>query len=284
VILLDDTGEEVGFNRVGEIAIKSCYLSPGYWRKPDLTRAVFLPDPAGGNTRIYRTGDLGRMRPDGCLEHVGRKDFQVKVRGYRVEVAEIEATLLNLAGITEAVVMALENEPGETALVAYVVPEPGKAPTARELRSLLNEKLPQHMVPQSFVMLGALPLTPNGKVDRRALPAPDLLGSRAEDDYVAPRDPLEEQLAKIWGQVLGLDPEHVGVHDNFFELGGHSLVATRVVSRVREVFEVELAVLSLFEEPTIAGLAERIGVMQQSSHSVSTIVAPDPDDLEELRF
>jgi acyl carrier protein len=166
-------------------------------------------------------------------------------------------------------------------LVAYIVPEHEHAPVVSELRGYLRERLPEYMVPSSFAALEELPLTPNGKVDRRALPAPDPSGFQAETEFVGPRDALEKDLVGVWEGVLRL--ERVGVHDDFFGLGGHSLLATRVVSRVREVFGVELPLLSLFEEPTVAGLAERIRVMQQS-RSASSTVALGSDDLEEVRF
>ena len=252
ILLLDDEGEAVGFDQVGEIAIKSRYTSPGYWRRPDLTRAAFITDPQDEGERIYRTGDLGYMQPDGCLVVTGRNDFRVKIRGFRIEVAEIELALRGLTKVKEAAVVAHEDQRGEKQLVAYVVPEPEQAPTTSELRDFLKDKLPDYMVPSAFVVLDALPLTPNGKLDRLALPAPSLARPELDTNFVAPRNALEEQLVEIWEEVLGV--ERVGIHDDFFELGGHSLRATRVVSRVREVFQVELPLLSLFEEPTIAGL------------------------------
>jgi amino acid adenylation domain-containing protein len=256
VLLLDDAGEEVGLNQIGEIAIKSRYLSPGYWRRPDLTRAAFQSDPQGGSERIYRTGDLGRLLADGCLVHLGRKDFQVKVRGHRIEVAEIEMALLDLGSIKETVVVALEDTPGDTRLVAYIVANQGQAPMVGDLRRSLKERLPEYMVPAAFVFLDALPLMPNGKVDRRALPAPGSARPALEDAFVAPRTPVEEAVAGIWAQVLGL--EQVGIQDNFFELGGHSLLATRIMSRVRRAFRVELPLHRFFEAPTVAELAQAI--------------------------
>ena len=161
-------------DHVGEIAIKSRYTSPGYWRRPDLTRAAFITDPQDEGERIYRTGDLGYMRPDGCLVVTGRNDFRVKIRGFRIEVAEIELALRGLTKIKEAAVVAHEDQSGEKQLVAYVVPEPEQVPSTSELRGFLKDKLPDYMVPSAFVVLDALPLTPNGKLDRLALPAPEL--------------------------------------------------------------------------------------------------------------
>jgi amino acid adenylation domain-containing protein len=253
VLLLDEAGREVEVDAVGQIAVKSRYLSLGYWRRPDLNQARFLPDPSGGGEHVYLTGDLGRMHGDGCLVHVGREDFQVKIRGNRVEVGEIETALLDHHGVKEAVVVPREDQADETRLVAYVVPAQAATPTIGDLRRLLQARLPDYMVPSAFVLLDALPLTPNGKVDRRALPAPDQARPSLDDTFVAPRTPVEEGLAAIWAQALGV--EQVGIHDNFFDLGGHSLLATQVMSRLRNTFQVELPLRSLFDAPTVAGLA-----------------------------
>src|SRR3990172_3600280 len=253
VFLLDDSGEAVGSEQVGEIAVRSRYLAVGYWRNPELTESRFVPDPDGEGQRIYLTGDLGRMAPDGCLYHLGRKDFQVKVRGYRVEVSEIETVLLEHPAVTEVAVVGREVETGDRRLVAYFVPTGQPPGSVRELRSFLKERLPDYMIPSAFVMLRALPLTPNGKVDRLALPAPE--GTRPElgTPFAAPRTPVEEELAGIWSEVLGLD--QVGIHEDFFELGGHSLLATQVISRVMQRFQVEVPLPSLFEAPTVADMA-----------------------------
>jgi acyl-coenzyme A synthetase/AMP-(fatty) acid ligase/acyl carrier protein len=255
VLLLDDAGKESGSAHVGEIAVKSRYLSPGYWRKPELTAAAFSDAEMGGE-RIYRTGDLGRLAPDGCLEHLGRKDFQVKIRGHRVEVGEIETALLDLEMIKEAVVVAQADGSGDQRLVAYVVPHHRPGPTVNALRRALKEKLPDYMTPAAFVLLDALPLTPNRKVDRRALPAPDHTRPELGNPFVAPRSAIEETLANIWAHVLGL--KQVGVHDNFFELGGHSLSATQVISRVLETYNIELSMRSFFEAATVAAMADAI--------------------------
>ncbi|MFQ5852527.1 MAG: amino acid adenylation domain-containing protein [Candidatus Binatia bacterium] len=250
VLLLDEDNKQAGYNEVGEIVIRSRYLSPGYWRDPDRTQATFVPVPEGSNERMYRTGDLGRRRPDGSYEHLGRKDSRVKVRGYRIEITEIEIVLLDLDLIKEAVVVVHGNFPGEQRLVAYTVPNGYPAPTVSKLRGFLKEKLPDYMIPSAFVMLDALPLTPTGKVDRQALPPPGKYRPELDTPCVAPRTPIEEELAKIWAEVLSLD--QVGIHDNFFDLGGHSLAATRVISRVIKTFKVELPIRSLFESPTVA--------------------------------
>ena len=253
VLILNETGEVVGFNQIGEIAVRSHYLSPGYWGKPELTRKAFSWDPKGGAQRIYRMGDLGRMRPDGCLEFLGRKDFQVKIRGYRVELSEVEAGLHNLDSVGEAVVVAQESQAGEQRLVAYVVPTSQPGPTTSSLRSALVEILPDYMIPAIFMVLDQLPLTLNGKLVRSALPAPGRTRPDLATSFVSPQTPLEETLADIWAQVLEL--EQVGIHDNFFDLGGHSLLATRITSRVLNHLQVELSPKTLFEAPTVAGMA-----------------------------
>ena len=253
VLLLDGGGERVGFNEVGEIAVKSRDLAVGYWRNPALTRAVFLPDPMGANQRIYLTGDLGRMRPDGCLTHVGRKDFQVKIRGYRIELGEIEAALLNLYVVKQAVVVARGNEAGDDCLTAYVVPSVNPRPTMSALRRALAKRLPDYMIPAAFVVVDSLPLLLNGKVDRRALPAPGRTRPELEVPFVSPRTPIEEALAGIWAEALGID--QVGVVDNFFDLGGHSLLAGRVISRMRDTFQMDVPIQSFLEAPTVADIA-----------------------------
>ncbi len=256
ILLLDDHGREVQAGQVGEIAVKSRYLALGYWRRPDLTRSRFLVDPEGGAERIYLTGDLGRMGADGCLHHMGRKDFQVKIDGHRVEIAEIEATLMDLDEVKEAAVVALEKRPGDRRLAAYVVPNRCPAPTVSELRRHLAEKIPDYMIPSTFTMLDALPLTPTGKVDRRALPDPGRERPELPHPYVGPRTPLEEMLAAMWAEVL--DVERVGIRDDFQDLGGHSLAAMSLASRVRGRFHVDVSLRAFFGTPTVAGLATAI--------------------------
>jgi acyl carrier protein len=256
ILLLNDDGEQLGFNDIGEIAVKSRYLSPGYWHRPDLTQAVFRPDPEGSDERTYRTGDLGHMLPDGCLVHLGRKDDQVKIRGYRVEVDEIEMVLIEHPAIKEAVVVAQADQRGDQRLVAYLVPNTQPAPTITGMRHFLAERLASYMIPSAFVTLDALPLAPNGKVNRRALPEPGSARPELEVAFVAPRTPAEALLAEIWSEVLGLD--HVGVDDRFLEFGGNSLLATQIISRIINRFQVELPLRSLFEAPTVASMAVAI--------------------------
>ncbi len=246
----------------GDLYIGGGCLADGYAREPELTAHKFIPDPwsmvPGG--RLYRTGDRARHRPDGNLEFLGRRDNQVKIRGFRIELGEIETTLAALAGVREAVVVVRPNTSNDLRLVAYVV---GDA-AAETLRESLRERLPDYMVPAAFVTLAALPLTPNGKVDRKALLSPEAAPEwqRSEATYLPPRTPVEEVLAGIWAEVLGL--ERVGAADHFFDLGGHSLLATRVMARVRSVFGIEVPLRDLFEAPTLASLAVRIEAIRQA--------------------
>ncbi|MFC1716326.1 AMP-binding protein [Candidatus Poribacteria bacterium] len=253
VLLLNEAGEKVSSGQVGEVAVRSRYISRGYWGKPDLTRAKFLPDPDGGDERTYLTGDLGRILPDVGLVHLGRKDSQAKIRGYRVEVAEIETALLNLDSIKEAVVIAKEDHYDNQRLVAYLVSDKQPGPNVTKIRRALAETLPEYMLPSVFVTLAALPLTETGKIDRRSLPVPGTARPELENPLVAPRTPTEETLAAIWAEVLGL--EQVGVEDSFFDLGGHSLLATRIVSRTIKEFQVDVPLRSILQSSTVADMA-----------------------------
>ena len=260
IVLLDQAGRAVGANQIGEIAVRSKHLGLGYWRRPELTQGVFISDPDGGEERLYLTGDLGMMRADGCLIHMGRKDFQVKIRGNRVEVTEIETALLALGSIRAAVVHAQADDGGEPRLVAYVVPAEGETPTISELRRSLALGLPDYMMPSAFVFLETIPVVPNGRVDRSALPAPNYERPTLDVPYVGPTTPIELELANIWAAVLHV--EKVGLHDNFFERGGHSLAATRVVSQVIKQFQIEVPLQSLFQSPTVAEMAAVIAEHQ----------------------
>ncbi len=253
ISLLDDNGNSVGYNQVGEIVVRSRFLSPGYWRRPDLTDAKFQPDPHDPEKRLYYTGDLGLMLPDGCLIHKGRKDLRVKIHGYGVEISEVEQALRRHEFIKDAVVVAGQDESGESRLMAYYVCSRPPAVTLTQLRSFLTKDLPDYMIPSVFVPLDSMPLLPTGKVDRYALPDPGKERPELDTPYVAPRTGIEQKLRRIWTEVLGLD--QIGVHDNFFELGGHSLAATRVVSQVIKTFQLELPLQSLFQSPTVAEMA-----------------------------
>ncbi|HEV8581883.1 MAG TPA: amino acid adenylation domain-containing protein, partial [Thermoanaerobaculia bacterium] len=258
--LLDRDMRSVGPGEEGELYLGGAGLSRGYLDRPDLTAQRYVPNPyaAAPGERLYATGDLVRFRPAGEMDCLGRIDFQVKIRGFRVELGEVEAALDRAPGVADAVVVARELESRadvvEKILVAYVVPSPGTSLDVAALRVHLQASLTDAMVPAHFVVLPELPLSPNGKVDRKALPEPDLTAT--PEAWVPPRTPLEERLAGIWAEVLGLP--RVSIEDDFFVLGGHSLLATRVLSRVHRSLGVELTQRTLFEQPTVAGLAAAI--------------------------
>jgi acyl carrier protein len=288
----------------GELYIGGDGLARGYLKRPDLTAERFVPDPFSatgypqGGARLYRTGDLVRYRHDGTIEFFGRIDQQIKLRGYRIELGEIEAVLRQQPEVRDAAVLVREDRPGDQRLVAYLVenqeprtteqtedpgstssssPVPetamvdgagsqkGKERTAELLANALRARLPEYMIPSAFVLLDALPLTPNGKLDRKALPAPDRSHSSGDGSFVPPRTPAEEMIAGVWSATLGV--ERVGVHDNFFALGGHSLMATQVVSRLKQVMNLDLPLRLLFEAPTVAAFATRLAA-QQADNSI----------------
>jgi amino acid adenylation domain-containing protein len=258
IYILDQALEVVPVGVAGELYIGGEGVVRGYLKQAEITGARFLPDAfsAAGGNRLYRTGDLARYRENGRIEFLGRVDHQVKIRGYRIELGEIEAELGAHPAVSQRVVIAHEDEAGDKRLVAYVVYEGENRPGPEELRNYLKERLPEYMTPWWFVALEELPLTPNGKVDRRALPAPDVKGTDGEDGRLAPRTPVEEIVAGIFEELL--KPGRVGIHDNFFELGGHSLLAMKLISRIRASLGTEIGVRSVFEFPTVEGLAGRI--------------------------
>ncbi len=252
--LLDHQMQPVPVGVPGDLYVGGADLARGYLNRPDLTADRFVPDPFGmPGSRLYKTGDMGRYSHDNNFEFVGRLDHQVKVRGYRVELGEIERALFAHPAVRKNVVVMREDGPGDKRLVAYVVPGGNVSPTVSELRRCLKQKLPEYMIPASFVVLNELPLTPNGKIDRSALPAPDRSRRGLEGIFEAPRTPVEQEVARIWCEVLNL--EEVSVHDNFLDLGGQSLLATRIVSRLQRVLQTELTVRNLFENPTIASFS-----------------------------
>ncbi|MEM9271366.1 MAG: amino acid adenylation domain-containing protein [Cyanobacteria bacterium P01_F01_bin.143] len=259
ILLLNKAG--IDGQIYGEIAIKSPYVALGYWQKPELTQKVFLSDPQNQNIKIYRTGDLGRLRTDGSIEFLGRKDFQVKIRGFRIELGEIEAALQRHPQIQQSVVIPREDNPGEKQLVAYLVLSSGSCKSG-QIRDFLQEQLPDYMLPSTFVILEDLPLTPSKKIDRRALPIPEE-NLAQEPTWNGPRNALELQLTQIFKEILKLDS--VGVQDNFFELGGHSLLAVRLMAKIQQQFGVMLPLATLFQSSTIEKLAT---ILQQQQESV----------------
>ncbi|HEY0378532.1 MAG TPA: condensation domain-containing protein, partial [Pyrinomonadaceae bacterium] len=274
IYLLDAQHEPVPIGVSGEIYIGGEGLARGYLNRPELTAERFIPHPFSRDegARLYRTGDLGRYKAGGEIEYLGRADRQVKLRGYRIELGEVEAALRRHPSVKDAVVTAREDEANNKSLVAYCVLSDSHDSTVgetwrNELRHFLRESLPEYMVPSAFVQLDQLPLTPNGKVDRAALPALEHATGESAG-HVEPQSPVQELLAGIWAEILKVP--RVSVHDNFFELGGHSLLATQLVSRVREVFRLEVPLRLLFERPTVALLAESIETLLHDSQSVST--------------
>lgn len=256
--LLDARQRPVPIGVAGEIFVGGGGVVRGYLNRPELTSERFPADPFSTlpGARLYRSGDLGRYTSDGELEYLGRIDHQVKIRGFRIELGEIETVLGQHPAVREVVVLAREDEPGDKRLVAYLTPQAGEAPGVSDLRSFAKDRLPEYMLPAAFMLLEALPLTPHGKVDRRALPKPETSRPELETEYVAPRSEVEQQIAAIWREVLGV--ERVGVEDNFFDLGGHSLLVVQVHERLRATFGVDLPLTDLFKYTTVAGQARRM--------------------------
>jgi len=257
LLLLDPHGAPVPVGVPGEIHVGGAGVARGYLNRDELTAERFLPDPyspTGG--KLYRSGDLARRLENGELEYIGRIDNQVKLRGYRIELGEIEAVLAAHPDVTECAVIAREDIPGDKRLVAYLVTDKS---STEHFRAHLKRDLPDYMIPAHFVSLPKLPLTVNGKLDRKALPAPDLEASDSRTEHVAPRTPTESRIASIWGEALGIDSP--GVNDNFFDLGGHSMKAAQIVTKLRSTLDVEIGMRHLFEQPTIAGLAEIVDML-----------------------
>lgn len=258
VYVLDERMEPVPIGVPGELYIGGDGLARGYLGRPDLTAEKFVPDPFGDapDSRLFRTGDLARWRPDGNLEHLGRVDDQVKIRGFRVELGEVEATLVAHPAVQSAALVARDDVTASKRLIAFIVPHQQPGPTTGELRDYLAARLPEYMVPSAFVPLEHLPLTPSGKVDRKALPVTSTTRLPQGTPFHAPRTDDEEVVARIWADALGL--ERVSVHDNFFGLGGDSLLAMSVVARVQHAIQVELPVIVLFTAPTVAEMASTL--------------------------
>ncbi|XVQ85649.1 non-ribosomal peptide synthase/polyketide synthase [Microbispora siamensis] len=276
VYVLDEGLQPVPTGVVGEMYVAGAGLARGYLGRPGLSAERFVADPYGpAGSRMYRTGDLARRSPDGSLAYAGRADDQVKIRGFRIELGEIESAILELPEVAQAAVVVREDRPGDRRLAAYLVGRGAGAgadadAVVRRVREHLAATLPGHMVPAAFVPLDRLPLTPNGKLDRRALPAPE---STAGAGGRAPRTPREEILCGLFADVLGV--ARVGVDESFFELGGHSLLVTRLISRIRSVLGAELPVRTLFESPTVAGLAERIDEARGARLALTAAARPE---------
>jgi non-ribosomal peptide synthetase component F len=288
--VLDAELRPVPAGAVGELYISGVSVARGYLGRPGLTAERFVadPDPARPGTRAYRTGDLVRRRPDGNLEFLSRADDQIKVRGFRIEPAEIEATIVRHPQVAQAVVAVVQPAPGDRRLVAYLVPQPRTRLNLIDIRRFLVRELPPQFVPSAFVPLDRLPLSPNGKVDRERLPAPSDERPELTEELVLPRSDTERQLAAIVADVLGVTL--VGVDDNFFELGGDSILAIQVAARAQEQ-HLAVTPLDLFEHPTVAGLADLAETEQTNSAEVSagddtapapgattTSAAPTPTD------
>ncbi|MBD2816128.1 amino acid adenylation domain-containing protein, partial [Xenorhabdus sp. Flor] len=270
IYILDPHGQPVPLDAIGEIYIAGVGVARGYLNRPELTAERFLPDPfsADPGARMYKTGDLGRWRSDGNIDYLGRNDFQVKLRGFRIEPGEIEAKLMQCHGVKDAVVLVREDEPNQKRLVAYLCPLAGGELIPAELRQQLAQHLADYMLPSAFVTLEAFPLTPNGKLDRQALPAPDLSAVVARG-YEAPFSETEIILAQIWQDLLKV--EQVGRYDHFFELGGHSLLAVQLTSRVRQTLARELPIQQLFTCPLLADLAQ---VLTHASATEQIVISP----------
>ncbi|HEX7333556.1 MAG TPA: amino acid adenylation domain-containing protein [Pyrinomonadaceae bacterium] len=272
VWVLDQQGRIAPVGVAGELYIGGDGLALGYLGRPELTAEKFVPHPYSreAGARLYRTGDLVRYRSDGNVEFLRRMDQQVKVRGFRVELGEIESVLNEYWAVVESVVVDSKDSSENTRLIAYVVLEEGVEATSSELLSFLQEKLPSYMLPAAFITIKEIPLTANGKVDRRALPVPDEIEVEMGADFIAPRNDMEELVAEIWRDILGLT--QVGVESNFFDLGGHSLLATRVMNKIRERTGVELPLRVLFESPTVASLAAKLEEAQPKDSEMGRIL------------
>jgi amino acid adenylation domain-containing protein len=266
--VVDRNLQPVPVGVAGELCIGGDGLARGYLKRPELTAEKFPPDPFSGKpgARIYKTGDLVRFKGDGKIEFLGRMDHQVKIRGFRIEIGEIEAALNRHPGVKTAAVTARDDSAGGKRLVAYVAPkhdhdgmdDPKSAggKLISSLRDWLKSKMPEYMVPSDFVLLEAMPLTPNGKIDRKALPAPDLVRAESSSSYVAPRSPTEQLLSEIWARELGL--EKAGVNDNFFDIGGHSLLLVRVQASLCKALNAKVSIVEMFQYPTIRSLASHL--------------------------
>jgi amino acid adenylation domain-containing protein len=282
IYILDSLQQPTPIGVPGEICIGGAGVARGYLNRPELTTERFVADPFAGNSaRMYRTGDLGRFRPDGVIQCLGRLDHQVKLRGFRIELGEIENVIMQFRGVRQAVADVKSSHSGDKRLVGYLVLEHGIEPGLGELRAFLKTKLPEYMVPATFMVLEKLPVSPNGKLNRNALPLPDDARPELAREFVPPSTPVEQALAEIFSEVL--EVRTVGLNDDFFELGGHSLLATRVVTRLRDRFQVEMTPRVVFESPTVKELASRISelLVQGTDDAEMAAMLADLAELEE---
>ncbi len=265
----------------GELCLSSPGIARGYLNNPGLTAEKFIPDPFSDQpgARLYRSGDIARSIGDGNLTFVGRIDDQVKIRGFRVEPGEIESVLSNHNDLKKVIVTAREMAPGEKVLIAYYMPEPDKNPDTESLKMFLKKHLPEYMIPVYYVLMDQFPVSSSGKIDRSALPLPEGADLSRDEEYTAPGNQIDELLTGVWSKILGI--EKIGIHDNFFDLGGHSLTATRLASRIRDIFAVEISLPDFFSNPTIAALAKLIGTTgdERKNQDISAL-APEKRNSE----
>ena len=282
--VLDEQRQLVPIGVPGELYIGGAGLARGYLNRPDLTAERFVPNPfsTDPNSKLYRTGDQCRWKADGILEYHGRIDHQIKLRGFRIELGEIETVLNEYPDVSQCAVILREDSPGDKRLVAYCVPVPSSRMNVSRLRNHLRDRLPDYMLPAAFVEIEKLPLTSSGKINRRGLPAPDDSRPELETGYAIPRNPIEQQLASIWSEVLGI--QEIGIHDNFFALGGHSLLATRVIARISSALKVDLPLRKLFEAPTIAELATEFATLRSGGliANSTALMRVDRDQIDRL--
>ncbi len=285
VYVLDNFGNPVPVGVAGELYIGGAGVARGYLKRPELTAAKFVCNRFSSrpDARLYRTGDLVRWRADGNLEFLGRLDHQIKLRGFRIECGEIEAALNRHPHVAQSVALLREDRPGDERLVAYIIARPsGPSPAPLDLRDFLHGTLPDYMVPSTFMALDAFPLTPNGKVDRQALPVPEWNRLELREAYAAPRTSVEEQLTKIWCDVLGV--ERVGLNDNFFDLGGHSLLAVPLFARIERQFHVRIPLARLFQQGTVAGIARCLSDSANDNSDVSVVTIQPGDESRRRLF
>ncbi|HEY3581611.1 MAG TPA: AMP-binding protein, partial [Pyrinomonadaceae bacterium] len=286
--LLDQQLQPAPWRVPAELCVGGAGVARGYLNSPELTAQKFIPDPNSEvpGSRLYRSGDSARRLPNGEIEYLGRLDQQVKIKGFRIEVGEIETALSVHPAVRECVVMAREDVPGDKQLTAYIVAQPGQSPNVTDLRNCLKQKLPEYMIPAAFVLLAEFPLTQNGKLDRRALPAPDNVRPELAAAYVAPQTQVEQSLARIWSEVLHLD--RVGVHDSFFALGGDSIRSIEVRSRAEQL-GLRFSLQQLFQYQTIHELSRQLNgakpVVREETGAWTMLTDADrqclPDDVED---